>query len=227
MGEDQFRVVLVDDHDVVRAGLRALLDNENDLDVVGEAGTVEEAIRRVGLVDPDIVIMDLRLPDGSGIDACREIKSRWPQTHVLILTSYADDDALIDAYSAGASGYVLKRVDAVGLIDAIHSVGNGERVFGEVFDSALSARIRSGGDGSNRLDLLSPQERKVLDLVALGKSNKQIAQEMYLSDKTVKNYVSHILAKLELTSRTEAAAYVAKIAAEHSVMYPAEDWSTD
>ena len=227
MGEDQFRVVLVDDHDVVRAGLRALLDNENDLDVVGEAGTVEEAIRRVGLVDPDIVIMDLRLPDGSGIDACREIKSRWPQTHVLILTSYADDDALIDAYSAGASGYVLKRVDAVGLIDAIHSVGNGERVFGEVFDSALSARIRSGGDGGNRLDLLSPQERKVLDLVALGKSNKQIAQEMYLSDKTVKNYVSHILAKLELTSRTEAAAYVAKIAAEHSVMYPAEDWSTD
>ena len=227
MGEDQFRVVLVDDHDVVRAGLRALLDNENDLDVVGEAGTVEEAIRRVGLVDPDIVIMDLRLPDGSGIDACREIKSRWPQTHVLILTSYADDDALIDAYSAGASGYVLKRVDAVGLIDAIHSVGNGERVFGEVFDSALSARIRSGGDGGNRLDLLSPQERKVLDLVALGKSNKQIAQEMYLSDKTVKNYVSHILAKLELASRTEAAAYVAKIAAEHSVMYPAEDWSTD
>jgi len=227
MGESQFRVVLVDDHDVVRAGLRALLDNENDLDVVGEAGTVEEAIRRVGLVDPDIVIMDLRLPDGSGIDACREIKSRWPQTHVLILTSYADDDALIDAYSAGASGYVLKRVDAVGLIDAIHSVGNGERVFGEVFDSALSARIRSGGDSGKRLDLLSPQERKVLDLVALGKSNKQIAQEMYLSDKTVKNYVSHILAKLGLASRTEAAAYVAKLAAEHSVMYPAEDWSTD
>ena len=227
MGENQFRVVLVDDHDVVRAGLRALLDNENDLDVVGEAGTVEEAIRRVGLVDPDIVIMDLRLPDGSGIDACREIKSRWPQTHVLILTSYADDDALIDAYSAGASGYVLKRVDAVGLIDAIHSVGSGERVFGEVFDSALSARIRSGGDSAKGLDLLSPQERKVLDLVALGKSNKQIAQEMYLSDKTVKNYVSHILAKLGLASRTEAAAYVAKIAAEHSVMYPAEDWSTD
>ena len=227
MGENQFRVVLVDDHDVVRAGLRALLDNENDLDVVGEAGTVEEAIRRVGLVNPDIVIMDLRLPDGSGIDACREIKSRWPQTHVLILTSYADDDALIDAYSAGASGYVLKRVDAVGLIDAIHSVGNGERVFGEVFDSALSARIRSGGDSAKGLDLLSPQERKVLDLVALGKTNKQIAQEMYLSDKTVKNYVSHILAKLGLASRTEAAAYVAKIAAEHSAMYPAEDWSTD
>ncbi len=227
MGESHFRVVLVDDHDVVRAGLRALLDNENDLDVVGEAGTVEEAIRRVGLVDPDIVIMDLRLPDGSGIDACREIKSRWPQTHVLILTSYADDDALIDAYSAGASGYVLKRVDAVGLIDAVHSVGNGERVFGEVFDSALSARIRSSGDSGNRLDLLSPQERKVLDLVALGRSNKQIAQEMYLSDKTVKNYVSHILAKLGSASRTEAAAYVAKIAVEHSAMYPAEDWSTD
>jgi DNA-binding NarL/FixJ family response regulator len=227
MGERQFRVVLVDDHDVVRAGLRALLDNEDDLDVVGEAGTVSEAIRRVGLVDPDIVVMDLRLPDGSGIDACREIKKRWPQTQVLILTSYADDDALIDAYGAGASGYVLKRVDAGGLIDAIHSVGNGEQVFGEVFDSALAARIRSGGDSGNKLDRLSLQERKVLDLVALGKSNKQIAQEMFLSDKTVKNYVSHVLAKLQMASRTEAAAYAANIAAKRSARYPTEDWSAD
>jgi two-component system response regulator DevR len=227
MSERQFRVVLVDDHDVVRAGLRALMENEDDLDVVGEAGTVAEAIRRVGLVDPDIVVMDLRLPDGSGIDACREIKRRWPQTQVLILTSYADDDALIDAYGAGASGYVLKRANAAGLIDAIHSIGNGEQSFGEVFDSALSARIRSGGSSGNRLDRLSPQERRVLDLVALGRSNKQIAQEMFLSDKTVKNYVSHVLAKLEMASRTEAATYATNIEAKRRNRYPAEDWSTD
>lgn len=227
MGERHFRVVLVDDHDVVRAGLRALMENEDDLDVVGEAGTAAEAIRRVGLVDPDIVVMDLRLPDGSGIDACREIKKRWPRTQVLILTSYADDDALIDAYSAGASGYVLKRVDADGLIDAIHSIGNGEQSFGEVFDSALRTRIRSGGGSGNMLDRLSPQERRVLDLVALGRSNKQIAQEMFLSDKTVKNYVSHVLAKLEMASRTEAATYATNIEAERRNRYPAEDWSGD
>jgi two-component system response regulator DevR len=227
MGEGQYRVVLVDDHDVVRAGLRALMDSEDGLDVVGEAGTVAEAIRRVGLVVPDIVVMDLRLPDGSGIDACREIKRRWPQTQVLILTSYADDEALLDAYSAGASGYVLKRADAGGLIDAIHSVGNGEQSFGEVFDTALSARIRSGGGSGNKLDRLSLQERRVLDLVALGRSNKQIAQEMFLSDKTVKNYVSHVLAKLEMASRTEAAAYAASIEATRRNRYPAEDWSTD
>ncbi len=226
MDERKFRVVLVDDHDVVRQGLTSLLDNEHDLHVVGEADTAAEAIRRVGLDSPDVVVMDMRLPDGSGIDACREIKERWPETQVLILTSYADDDALIKAFDAGASGYVLKRVDGKGLIDAVRRAGNGEHVFGAVLDSALAARIRSNGHNGDKLDRLSLQELKVLDLLAEGKSNKQIAEEMFLSDKTVKNYVSHILAKLEMSSRAEAGAFAATIAAQRCARYPAEEWPT-
>ncbi len=227
MDEQRFRVVLVDDHDVVREGLRSLIDTEDDLEVVGEAATAVEAVRRVGLMDPDIVVMDVRLPDGSGIDACREIKSRWPATRVLILTSYADDNALIEAFDAGASGYVLKRVDAVGLVAAVRGVGNGDHVFGDVLDSALAAKIRSNGHDGNKVDRLSRQEQRVLDLLAEGKANKQIAKEMFLSDKTVKNYVSHILAKLEMSSRTEAAAYAASLKAKLTATYPAEDWTAD
>jgi two-component system response regulator DevR len=222
--DQAYRVVLVDDHDVVRAGLRSLFDSEDALTVVGEAGTAEGALRRVGLDVPDIVVMDVRLPDGSGIDACRDIKSRWPDTNVLILTSYAFDDALMEAFDAGASGYVLKRVDAVGLVDAVVRVGNGEHLFGEVLDAAVAARVRSNGESGSRLHLLSDQERKVLDLLATGKSNKQIATEMFLSDKTVKNYVSHLLAKLGVASRAEAAAYAADVTNRSAARYPAEDW---
>jgi two-component system response regulator DevR len=222
--DQAYRVVLVDDHDVVRAGLRSLFDSEEALTVVGEAGTAEEAIRRVGLDVPDIVVMDVRLPDGSGIDACRDIKSRWPDTKVLILTSYAFDDSLMEAFDAGASGYVLKRVDAAGLIDAVVKVGNGEHLFGEVLDAAVAARVRSNGESGSKLDLLSDQERKVLDLLVTGKSNKQIATEMFLSDKTVKNYVSHILTKLGAASRAEAAAYAADVTNRTTATYPADDW---
>ena len=227
MSDEAFRVVLVDDHDVVRAGLRSLFEAEDALTVVGEAATAEDAVRRIGLDAPDIVVMDLRLPDGSGIDACREIKSRWPETSVLILTSYAFDDALMEAFDAGASGYVLKRVDAAGLVEAVVKVGNGEKLFGEVLDSAVAARIRSSGEGGSKLDLLSEQERNVLNLLAVGQSNKQIASEMYLSDKTVKNYVSHILSKLGVSSRTEAAAYAVDIAGRSASEYPAEGWDID
>ncbi len=219
--------MLVDDHDVVRAGLRSLFDGHEALTVVGEAGTAKEALRRVGLDNPDIVVMDVRLPDGSGIDACREIKKRWPKTQVLILTSYAFDDALMEAFDSGASGYVLKRVDAAGLVDAVVRVGNGEHLFGEALDSAVAARIRSKGESGSKLDLLSEQESKVLNLVAAGKSNKQIATEMFLSEKTVKNYVSHILAKLNVASRAQAAAYAIDVAGRGAAAYPAEDWSQD
>lgn len=227
MVEKTIRILLVDDHDVVRAGLRSVFDNTTDLEVVGEAGTAVEAIRRAGLDMPDIVVLDVRLPDGSGIDVCREIKNRWPGTGVLILTSYADQDALIEARDAGASGYILKRVDSKGLADAVRQVGQGQPVFGEALDAALARRIRSNGQTLEKIDRLSLQERNVLDLLAQGKSNKQIAEEMFLSDKTVKNYVSHLLSKLEMTSRTEAAAYAASIAAERRARYAPEDWVTD
>lgn len=226
MGDRTFRILLVDDHDVVRTGLRSVFDSTRDLEVVGEAGTAADAIRRVGLDEPDIVVLDVRLPDGSGIDVCRAIKERWPAIRTLILTSYADQDALIEAVDAGASGYILKRVDSAGLLEAVRRVGRGERVFGEPLDAALAEKIRSNGQASRKLDRLSLQERKVLDRLAQGKSNKRIAEEMFLSDKTVKNYVSHILTKLEMASRTEAATYAVGIAARSKASYPPEDWTT-
>jgi len=227
MDNRALRILLVDDHDVVRAGLRSVFDSADDLEVVGEAGTAAAAIRRVGLDLPDIVVLDVRLPDGSGIDTCREIKERWPATGVLILTSYADEDALIEAYDAGASGYILKRVDAAALVDSVRRVGLDEQVFGEALDAALASRIRLHGQARHKLDRLSTQEKNVLDHLAGGQSNKQIAEQMFLSDKTVKNYVSHILSKLEMTSRTEAATYAANIEAERRTRYAPEDWSTD
>lgn len=227
MGTSTLRILLVDDHDVVRTGLRSVFNNAVDIEVVGEAATSTEAIRRVGLDLPDIVVLDVRLPDGSGIDTCREIRERWPVTRVLILTSYADEDALIEAYDAGASGYILKRVDSAALIDSVRRVGQGEQVFGEALDTALASKIRLQGQARHKLDRLSPQEKNVLDLLVQGQSNKQIAEQMFLSDKTVKNYVSHILSKLEMTSRTAVATYAANIEAERRTRYAPEDWSTD
>ena len=225
VSSNKLRVVVIDDHNVVRAGLRALFDADEGLEVVGEAGTADEAIRRIGLETPDVAVLDVRLPDRSGLDVCRKIRSGWPDTNVLILTSYADNEALIEAFDAGAAGYVLKRVDAEGLVDAVIRVGNGERIFGEALDAALADRIRSGDDLDGGLSILSLQERKVLDLIAKGKSNKQIAADMFLSDKTVKNYVSHILTKLDMSSRTEAAAFAVEQSALKSMHYPAEEWS--
>jgi DNA-binding NarL/FixJ family response regulator len=219
------RVVLVDDHEVVRQGLKTLIDGHEDLDVVGEAGDVDNAIRQVGYHTPDVVVMDVRLPDGTGVEACREIRSRWPDVKVLMLTSYADEEALVSSIMAGASGYVLKRIDSDDLVDAVRRVGNGESLLDPNLTDRLFARIRGDEPDDPLLARLSPQERKILDLIAEGKTNRQIAEELFLAEKTVKNYVSNLLSKLEMSRRSEAAAYAARLQADRAKKYPPEEWS--
>lgn len=219
------KVVLVDDHEVVRQGLKALIDGQDDLDVVGEAGDVDNAIRQVGYHSPDVVVMDVRLPDGTGVEACREIRSRWPDVKVLMLTSYADEEALVSSIMAGASGYVLKRIDSGDLVDAVRRVGNGESLLDPNLTDRLFARIRGDEPDDPLLARLSPQERKILDLIAEGKTNRQIAEELFLAEKTVKNYVSNLLSKLEMSRRSEAAAYAARLQADRAKKYPPEEWS--
>ena len=219
------KVVLVDDHEVVRQGLKALVDSQEDLEVVGEAGDVDNAIRQVGFHSPDVVVMDVRLPDGTGVEACREIRSRWPDVKVLMLTSYADEEALVSSIMAGASGYVLKRIDSGDLVDAVRRVGNGESLLDPNLTDRLFARIRGDEPDDPLLARLSPQERKILDLIAEGKTNRQIAEELFLAEKTVKNYVSNLLSKLEMSRRSEAAAYAARLQADRAKKYPPEEWS--
>ena len=218
-----FQILLVDDHEVVRQGLRALIDAQDDLEVVGEAGSVEEAVKRTGFDSPDVVLMDVRLPDGSGVEACREIRERFPQTRVLMLTSFADEDALIAAIMAGASGYVLKRVRGDELIESIRRVAQGESLLDPDMVGRLFDRIRTGGNSDPLLEKLSDQERKILGHIAEGMTNRQIAAEMFLAEKTVKNYVSNMLTKMGMSRRTEAAAYMARLEAEHEE--PPETWS--
>ncbi len=219
------KVVLVDDHEVVRQGLKTLVDSEEDLEVVGEAGDVDNAIRQVGYHSPDVVVMDVRLPDGTGVEACREIRSRWPQVKVLMLTSYADEEALVSSIMAGASGYVLKRIDSADLVDAVRKVGSGESLLDPNLTERLFARIRGDEPEDPLLARLSPQERKILDLIAQGKTNRQIAEDLFLAEKTVKNYVSNLLSKLEMSRRSEAAAYAARLQADRAKKYPPEEWS--
>ena len=219
------KVVLVDDHDVVRQGLKALIDSQDDLEVVGEAGDVDNAIRQVGYHTPDVVVMDVRLPDGTGVEACREIRSRWENVNVLMLTSYADEEALVSSIMAGASGYVLKRINSEDLVDAIRRVGRGESLLDPNLTERLFARIRGDESDDPLLSRLSPQERRILDLISEGKTNKQIAEDMFLAEKTVKNYVSNLLSKLEMSRRSEAAAYAARLQADRAKKYPPEDWS--
>ena len=218
------KVLLVDDHDVVRQGVRALLEAEDDIEVVGEASTAAEAVRRVGYDSPDVVVMDLRLPDGTGIEACREIRSRFSETRVLLLTSYADEEALLAAIMAGASGYVLKRIKSDELVESIRKVGEGESLLDAEMTEKLFEKLRGEDNADPLLGRLSPQEKKILDGIARGLTNREIADEMYLAEKTVKNYVSNVLAKLEMSRRSEAAAYAARVAAERGQMYPPEDW---
>jgi DNA-binding NarL/FixJ family response regulator len=219
------RVVLVDDHEVVRQGLKTLIDTQDDLEVVGEAGDVDNAIRQVGYHSPDVVVMDVRLPDGTGVEACREIRSRWPDVKVLMLTSYADEEALVSSIMAGASGYVLKRIDSQDLVDAVRRVGNGESLLDPNLTDRLFARIRGDEPDDPLLARLSPQERKILDLIAEGHTNRQIAEDLFLAEKTVKNYVSNLLSKLEMSRRSEAAAYAARLQADRAKKYPPEEWS--
>jgi DNA-binding NarL/FixJ family response regulator len=221
----KLRVLLVDDHEVVRAGIKAMLDAQDDMTVVGEAGTAEEGIRRVGYDEPDVVVLDVRLPDSSGVEACRDIRSRFPDVKVLMLTSFADEEALMSAILAGASGYVLKRVKSTDLVDDIRKVGTGESLLDADMTERLFERLRTGPKEDPLLSRLSNQERAIVDYIADGLTNRQIADEMFLAEKTVKNYVSNLLAKMNMSRRSEAAAYVARLDAEKENAEPAEDWN--
>ncbi len=206
------RLLVVDDHEVVRQGLVALLGRRDGFSVVAEAGTVAEAIASARLHEPDIVVMDVRLPDGSGVEACREIRSELPDTRVVMLTSYPDEEAVLSAIIAGASGYLLKQIRARDLVAALEAVGRGESLLDPAVTEKVLERVRriATGGQSDELAALTAQERRILMLVAEGKTNKEIAAEIFLSDKTVKNYVSSILSKLNLERRAQAAAFVAK-----------------
>ena len=220
----KLRVLLVDDHEVVRAGIKAMLDAQDDMMVVGEAGTAEEGIRRVGYDEPDVVVLDVRLPDSSGVEACRDIRSRFPDVKVLMLTSFADEEALMSAILAGASGYVLKRVKSTDLVDDIRKVGAGESLLDADMTERLFERLRTGPKEDPLLSQLSNQERAIVNHIAAGLTNRQIADEMFLAEKTVKNYVSNLLAKMNMSRRSEAAAYVARLDAEKEHAEPAQDW---
>ncbi len=206
------RVLVVDDHEVVRQGLVALLDRRDGFEVVAQAGTVAEAMSEARRFQPDLVVMDVRLPDGSGIEACRDIRSERPETRIVMLTSYPDEEAVLSAIIAGASGYLLKQVRGRDLVSALESVARGDSLLDPAVTEKVLQRVRTAaaGGASDELADLTTQERKILLLVAEGKTNKEIASEVFLSDKTVKNYVSSILSKLNLQRRTQAAAFVAK-----------------
>jgi two-component system, NarL family, response regulator DevR len=206
-------LLVVDDHEVVRQGLVALLGRRPEFQVVAEAGTAAEAVSAARKFRPALVIMDVRLPDGSGIEACREIRAELPETRVVMLTSYPDEDAVLSAIVAGASGYLLKQVRARDLVAALEAVGRGESLLDPAVTGRVLERVRriATNDQPDELAQLTDQERKILLLVAEGKTNKEIAADVFLSDKTVKNYVSSILAKLNLERRAQAAAYMARL----------------
>jgi len=206
------RLLVVDDHEVVRQGLVSLLERREGFQVVAQAGTVAEAIEAAGKFVPDLIVMDVRLPDGSGIEACREIRAEHPQTRVVILTSYPDEEAVFASIVAGASGYLLKQIRGRDLVGALEAVGRGESLLDPAVTEKVLDRVRriASGTYTDELAQLTRQEQKILLLIAEGKTNKEIAAEIFLSDKTVKNYVSSILAKLNLQRRSQAAAFVAR-----------------
>jgi two-component system response regulator DevR len=211
MAEPQVRVMLVDDHEVVREGLRTLIGRQKDMVVVGEAGTMTEAITEAAKAKPDVIIMDVRLPDGSGVEACRTIRESRPETKVIMLTSYADDEALFASIVAGAAGYLLKQTRGQAVVDAINAVAQGRSLLDPDVTGKVLERVRKGrGDEDPAFASLTDQERKVLEQLAEGKTNREIGEVLFLSEKTVKNYVSRILDKLGLARRAEAAAYMAK-----------------
>ena len=206
------RVMLVDDHEIVRNGIRAMLDAQDDIVVTTEAGSVREAVDEAARTRPDVIVMDVRLSDGSGIEATREIRANRPETKVLMLTSFADDEALFSSIMAGASGYVLKQVKSGDLLRAIRAVGAGDSLLDPSVTNAVLDRLRKGKHlmKDEKLARLSPQEERILQLIAEGWTNRQIGEELHLAEKTVKNYVSSILSKLEVARRAEAAAYLAR-----------------
>lgn len=206
------RVFLLDDHEVVRSGLRKLLEDTDDLVVVGEAGTAAEALARIPPARPDVAILDVRLPDASGIEVCREIRSTSPEIACVMLTSYADDEALFAAIMAGAAGYVLKQIRGTDLLDSIRRAGAGHSLLDPAVTSRVLEQLRHRPEDDPRLATLTKQERRILDLIAEGQTNRQIAASLFLAEKTVKNYVSNILAKLGMERRTQAGTYAARLA---------------
>jgi two-component system response regulator DevR len=205
------RVFLLDDHELVRRGIADLLSSVDDFEIVGEAGTADEARNRIPAARPDVAILDVRLPDGSGIDVCRDIRSELPATYCLILTSYDDHDAVLASVLAGASGYVLKEVRGANLIDAVRQVALGRSLIDPAVIEQVMARVRDGSPKNNMVASLSDREREVLDLIADGLTNRQIGQRLFLAEKTVKNYVSSLLSKLGMERRTQAAVFGAEV----------------
>ncbi|MET9250628.1 response regulator transcription factor [Nonomuraea sp. NPDC003709] len=205
------RVFLVDDHEVVRRGVAALLGSEDDIEVIGEAGTAESAIARIAALKPDVAVLDVRLPDGSGVDVCREVRSRVPGLACLMLTSFADDDALFAAVMAGAAGYVLKQIHGSDLVGAVRTIAAGQSLLDPQTTAAMLQRLRDQAARKDPLAALSDQERHILDLIGEGLTNRQIGEQLFLAEKTVKNYVSNLLAKLNMQRRTQAAALAARL----------------
>ena len=208
------KAFLLDDHEVVRRGVRELLEGESrgEITVAGEAGTADEALRRLPAVRPDVAILDVRLPDGNGVEVCREIRSRHPEIQCLMLTSFADDEALFDAIMAGAAGYVLKQVRGSDLVDSVRRVAAGQSLLDPTVTAKVLDRLRRGPEQEPGVEQLTEQERRILDLLADGLTNRQIGERLYLAEKTVKNYVSNLLMKLGMHRRTEAAVYAARMA---------------
>jgi len=209
------RVLLVDDHEVVRLGLKALIDRHDHFEVVGEAGSAREAIEAVAQLHPDVVVMDIRLPGASGIEACEEIVEHYPNTRVIMLTSYAEDEMLFSAIRAGASGYMLKQIGGEDLIRALEAIGRGEALLDPAVTQRVFQEVRKAGrdEEASAFSHLSQQEKHVLQLVSEGRTNREIAKNLFLGEGTVRNYVSSILSKLNVNNRAEAAAY----AVEHNL----------
>jgi DNA-binding NarL/FixJ family response regulator len=208
------KVFLLDDHEVVRRGVREVLEGESggEIEVTGEASTADEALRRLPAIRPDVAILDVRLPDGNGVEVCREIRSRHPEIQCLMLTSFADDEALINAIMAGAAGYVLKQVRGTDLVDSVRRVAAGQSLLDPSVTATVLEQLRRGSAKDTRTEQLTDQERRILDLLAEGLTNRQIGERLYLAEKTVKNYVSNVLMKLGMHRRTEAAVYATRVA---------------
>jgi DNA-binding NarL/FixJ family response regulator len=207
----QIGVFLLDDHEIVRTGVRDVLEAQPDVVVVGEAGTAASALARIPALRPDVAVLDVRLPDGDGVSVCREIRSRMPEVACLMLTSFGDDEALFDAIMAGAAGYVLKQIRGTDLVGAVRTVASGESLLDPQAASRVLARMRDRAQHNDPLAGLTEQERRILELIGEGLTNRQIGEQMFLAEKTVKNYVSSLFAKLGMERRTQAAAYAARV----------------
>ncbi len=211
---ERIAVFLLDDHEIVRRGVRELLEASGDMEVVGEAGTAAEALARIPATRPQVAVLDVRLPDGNGVEVCREVRSRHPEIQCLMLTSFSDDEALMDAIMAGAAGYVLKQIRGNDLADAIRRVSKGDSLLDPAVTRRVLDRLRNPAPADDRLAALTDQERRILDLIARGMTNRQIGNELHLAEKTVKNYVSNLLSKLGMSRRTEAAVFATRLQAE-------------